>query len=387
MLLKNLSSTNALRALVLRGLLPAALMLGAVSACSRSGDQSSQPLVTDVSHSAIKNQSIGNCWLYAAAGWAESLHKTATGQEVDLSESYWTWWYFYDQLVSGSQMTEIQTGGWWNTSNNLIKNHGYLFEGEFLPDEDGLARSERQKKAVTHINEQLKDGGALSTPAQRTPENVRAQLDLAFGSDMAAAELVARDAKSLAVGKRADGSLLTLLDVTGGSFQYGWRSLSYPANYGEGTAVSPQQELQRKNVLQRVMKALNDKQPVVMSVMIDFNAWDKTTGMFNMATLEAAGEAGRQGGHMVVLEDYVVDNVPGIGSIEEGDVSDDLKAAALKGDLRYLVAKNSWSDSVTEGYHRFHIGYLNAQHGWKRANGTDVDHYTTLKTFILPPGY
>ena len=45
---------------------------------------------------------------------------------------------------------------------------------------------------------------------------------------------------------------------------------------------------------------------------------------------------------MVVLHDYVVDNVPGVGRIDEGDVSDELKEKALEGDVVLLKAKNSW---------------------------------------------
>ena len=125
--------------------------------------------------------------------------------------------------------------------------------------------------------------------------------------------------------------------------------------------------------------------------MIDFNAMNSEDGTFKASTLAAADGPGRQGGHMLVLEDYVVDNVPGVGRIDEGDVSDEMKQLALTGDLAYLVTKNSWSDKVTEGYHRFYIDYLDGQLGWKGADATDDDprlsYYTTLSGFILPPGY
>ena len=71
------------------------------------------------------------------------------------------------------------------------------------------------------------------------------------------------------------------------------------------------------------------------------NAVDEN-GLFNLDTLAAAQKLGKGGGHLVVLSDYTVTNVPDVGIIGEGDVSDELKAKALEGDLDYVVAKNSW---------------------------------------------
>lgn len=362
-----------------------ALAAGTSTACSpKTSDkpsQASRPLVTDVSHSLVKNQSIGNCWLYAAAGWAESLHLSATGEEVDLSESYWTWWHFYEQIVGNPSLAELQTGGWWTTANGLIEEHGYLLEGEFIAEESGVIRSERQKAATAFINEQLKAGGALATAESRTDANVRAQLDLAFGTDMATAAAGAHPAAEFVVGTKPDGSSISLVEAT-----QAWQQVGYPAIYGQGVATDPWTQLSRTAILKRVMKALNDRQPVVMTLMVDFNAWDKPTGTFNLETLASATEPGRQGGHMLILEDYAVDDVPGVGSIEEGDVSDEMKVKALEGKLRHFVVKNSWSASVTDGYHRFTRSYLDAQLAWKNPSGT-FDYYTTLSAFVLPPGY
>ncbi len=52
--------------------------------------------VTDVNHSSVKRQSIGNCWIYATVGWAESLNKSATGVEQNYSESYVTFFHWFD---------------------------------------------------------------------------------------------------------------------------------------------------------------------------------------------------------------------------------------------------------------------------------------------------
>jgi len=69
-------------------------------------------LVSDVAHTPVKRQSIGNCWLYATSSWAEPLHLSATGQEINLSESYWTYWDWHYKLINSS-VTKINTAGGW----------------------------------------------------------------------------------------------------------------------------------------------------------------------------------------------------------------------------------------------------------------------------------
>ena len=110
----------------------------------------SNVLVSDVHHSEVKRQSIGNCWLYATASWLESLALDATGQTIDTSESYWTWWYFHDQIV-GSRISEIQTGGWWGTAASIILRHGYVLEGEFVTTEAGVEMWARNH-ALSHTS-------------------------------------------------------------------------------------------------------------------------------------------------------------------------------------------------------------------------------------------
>src|SRR5947208_562872 len=118
----------SLKRLAARSLILAALPL---AACGKTAPQASDTLVTDVAHTEVKRQSIGNCWIYAQATWLESELLSQTGQEVNVSESYWTWWSWYDQVV-GSGISEVQTGGFWQTSANIILQHGYVLEGEFL---------------------------------------------------------------------------------------------------------------------------------------------------------------------------------------------------------------------------------------------------------------
>ena len=67
--------------------------------------------VVDVPHTDVERQSIGNCWLYAHASWTESMHLAATGEAFDVSQSYWTYWYWFDQIAAG-YTNEVVTGDW-----------------------------------------------------------------------------------------------------------------------------------------------------------------------------------------------------------------------------------------------------------------------------------
>jgi hypothetical protein len=253
--------------------------------------------------------------------------------------------------------------------------------------------SVRQAQALAYINEQLQPGGTLGKRSLRKAWRVRRELDKAFGAKMAKAELVARDPNQVVVGSNDDGSELTLAQALGGSTGKRWQYVSFPRVWGQDAVPTPAQEQARKALLRRVMKALNDRQPVVMSFMVDFSALDTEDATFKASTLRDAGGPGTQGGHMVVLEDYTVTNAPGFGDIGEGDVSDEMKAAALDGELATLVAKNSWGKNrpdrgLTDGYTRFDREYLLSQLAWKDdEDGTSVSYYTTLTDFILPPGY
>jgi hypothetical protein len=365
------------------GLLAASLL-----AVGCSGAQNSEILVTDVDHSAVKRQSIGNCWLYAQASWLESAYKVANGTELDVSESYWTWWHWYEQIVD-SNIDEINTGGTWRTSANIILKHGYVLEGEFIAAEAGAEMSAAQARAESYINEQLAEGGDLEDADSRTPAAVRRALDEAFGSNMAAAEAIAQDPSNVRIAKKGGGTS-TLRDALSGANAERWTQVSFPRVYGKDATVSRTVAKRRKDLMVRVMKALNDKQPVVMSFMVDFNALDTADTMFKMSLLKQNGR-GRQGGHMVVLEDYTVKNVPGVGEIGEGEVSDELKAKALKGDVVTLKAKNSWGSNrpdrgLTDGYNRFDWEYLAGQWEWDSSFGGTF-WYTTLTDFVLPPGY
>ena len=72
-----------------RSLLAALLAAGSIftAGCSLAADADSEDeetgasddAIVDIDNSRVKRQSIGNCWLYATASWAESLAKQVPG--------------------------------------------------------------------------------------------------------------------------------------------------------------------------------------------------------------------------------------------------------------------------------------------------------------------
>jgi len=132
-------------------------------------------------------------------------------------------------------------------------------------------------------------------------------------------------------------------------------------------------------------------QPVIMSVYIDFNAQEDDASTFTLEAYNRNGGPGHGGGHLVVLEDFTVVNVPGVGPLGEGDMEEDQRELALRGDLNYFVVKNSWGTNrpnrgLTDGYTGFKIGYLNAQLPRPPKDDADDDdplHYSTVRTMAL----
>ena len=70
------------------------IIILAITACSGDFTSSNVELgnsytkrSVDVIHTPTERQSIGNCWIYAQATWVESMHKRATGEDIDISQS------------------------------------------------------------------------------------------------------------------------------------------------------------------------------------------------------------------------------------------------------------------------------------------------------------
>lgn len=358
----------------------------------------------------IKNQALENCWIYATGTWAESLHKIATGQDFNSSESYWTYLDWFWKLTSGENTgNTIDEFGSFDQAAQLIQYYGIIGEADFIPSDVpasntvGAETSQAQVAAETAINESLKNG-----PLSRAldPATVRAELDKAFGlSDSVKAMMTqafgpnldrdfvhgTADASGTAIiaptkfavaypsAPQAAAQTKTLLDATNE-----WHSVSYDsANH--------------RNFEKRFQRALQDNQPVVMSWFIDFAYSDDMGRVFYDPQHAPTPTAG--GGHYVVMQDYQIDNVPGYGTLKAGDLVTDpaVFAAALDdaATIEFVRIKNSWGTRSTDvplkpGYYDLYMNYLEASIPECEDGTTDFTHCPKGIPFgdiTLPPGY
>jgi hypothetical protein len=381
---------------------------------------STEQAITDVAHTPVERQSIGNCWLYAQATWVESMALSATGDELDASQSYWTYWHWFDQVTGFFRPDELQTGGFQFTSHQIVRDRGLMPEGAFVLEDTESEMSDRQASALATVNAALASGefedadGAtvrrILDDAWQLPQDVRDQLDRAFGADgeqtlrqgasVAGTDIVDPATVMVRYTDRSSGATevrdATLLDAISE-----WNEVRYP--FGQ-TA--------RREFLRRVQRALHDSQPVVLTWDVDFNALENQAGerqgSFNMKTLDEAGRPGSQGGHMTVLEDYAIETVE-FGLLEAGvtlDPSDPADAARLEAalldssELTLLRTKNSWGAERPDrefapgfpGYHDLWMDYMNGPIPFcpgddNPTNETCTGESTPLRTVMLPPGY
>lgn len=397
-----------------------------------SATEASLQPVTYVDQSKVERQSIGNCWLYAGASWVESLNKAATGEELNTSESYVTYWHWFDQIARGG--SSIRTGGSYGTVVDLYTRYGLMLQGAFVPEEATDEMSHRQAEALNAINESLKNGALSTSAARRNRVTVRAELDRAwnlnsdtralldavFGPgvsktlDKAYATQVPPSVEATSgtlrvlrpvdvaarVRSRESGNsfeVKTLADVIGGGYwrsgPYAWQEVDYPYSLSD-----------RREVQKRVQRALNDHQPVIVSWFVDFNALARDS-TFTVEELKRRGGPGRQGGHMVVMHDYEVDNVPGYGTLKAGveETRPEALSATLASEatVRFFRVKNSWGAyrpdrwdvSDFPGYHDLFVTYLDGpiqqcgqdEHG--NTNPNSCWSTTPLRDLVLPAGY
>ncbi len=390
--------------------------------------------ITDVPHTAVERQSIGNCWLYAQASWVESLNLAATGQPFDVSQSYWTYWHWYDQLVSGwGWNEEIETGGGQSKSNEIVLDRGLVPEGQFVPEDTENEMSYRQDSALNKMNQEMSSGRLTTRESRKDKklvrqvlddawglsDEVRAYLDQLFGEDGtktlqdadASTEgtpvIAAEDFPVRYTERVTDPDNPTVKDTNLAVAIDEWERESYPSYSHWGTL-----EQDRRDFIIRAQRALHDAQPVVITWQVDFNAMESADeqlrGSFNMTTLGNAGRPGSQGGHMTVLEDYEA-VTEDFGLLKAGETLDpedpdyQAKLDALlerSTEVRFLRIKNSWgafrddrsSAPGFPGYHDLYMDYLNGPIQWcpseKSPTAENCTGRTTpLRSVMLPPGY
>lgn len=416
-------------------------------------DKASVEPIVDLGHTWVRRQTIGNCWLYAVASWAESLNKATlpadapmpdgavtaviipadagdagyTGPDpwrpsgLNISESYWTYWHWFDQIANGAATDAITTGGFYGTAVEIANRYGLMKEEDFIAAEKWFEGSPTQKRALAAMNESLKNGALRERSARADRAKVRAELDRAFELPAAVVEKVDRvfgravtrtlDRSAVATAntgilrasdvpvilrdpatkERVKRTLQDAIGTRGADGRVGpfaWNSVSY--RYAPNS--------RRRATQIRVQRAMHDLQPVIVSWRVDFNAQDPQ-GRF----LAPPQEPGSQGGHMVVVEDYQASSVPGFGLLPVGTVETrpEALAAALSPSaaIDFLRVKNSWGTGradpsfVPGGYHDLYMKYLDGPMKTceQNAEGTDSTDdcwdETPLNEFVLPAGY
>lgn len=393
-----------------------------------SGVDNTTDDVVDTPNSDIERQSIGNCWIYAESSWVEGMHLARTGEKFDNSQSYWTYWHWYDQVVF-DQVGEIQTGGSENVSKDLIERRGLVAEKDFIAEDAVSEMSSRQSSALNRINDELKNGRLETATARKNKKLVRQVLDEAWQLDPSVKAwmtkafgttgsksfktsssktgtpiLRAKDFTVRYTERETDPNVGTVKDTTLAVALDEWTTESYPS-WGD---TSQQRAFQI-----RVQEAMHDHNPIMMTWMVDFNAMESNDpalrGSFNMTTLKKAGGAGHQGGHMVVLEDYQAKTTQ-YGVLAAGTTLDPnnatdkkkLDAALLPStEIQFWRIKNSWgafrddrsSAPGMPGFHDLYMDYLNGPITWcpDVEGAKDASNCTgetnPWENVILPPGY
>jgi hypothetical protein len=377
--------------------------------------------IVNVAQTDVERQSIGNCWLYAHATWIESMNLTATGKAFDTSQSYWTYWHWFDQIAGGFT-TEISTGGNWSTANNIIRKYGLMSEKDFVATDTTNEMSARQKSALDAMNASLKTGALKDSASRRNKALVRREMDKAWGltpqvSTMLDNVFGASATRTFASTRPASNTGTTIL-----------RGQDFPVSYPSAPGGVAQKKtlsqaivewrqvfystFDKRPFLLRVQNALHAAQPVIITWFVDFNALENRDnarkGSFSLTTLKEFG-AGNQGGHMTVLEDYQA-KLPDGRLLEAGKTLDPKKPAdaallrsALdpKTDIQFLRVKNSWGGARPDrafapgmpGYHDLYLDYLNGpvkrcgeKDGHTDTTNCTSDH-TPLQNVVLPPGF
>jgi len=413
------------------------IAVGAVGCSAEQGDASTEDGsgegvatddITQVNHSKVKRQSIGNCWLYATISWVEALNKAATNQEKNTSESYLTYWHWYEQIANGGASNEISTGGSYGTAADLIVRYGLMAEGDFIAGEASAEMSNKQSSALNAVNESLKNGVLKDPVARRDRKIVKKELDRAWGLDQAVITRMNNvfgdgvsktlDRSSAASNAATANKVIrpkdfpaklknpqtgqfenkTLADALGTS--QGWWSPRQGA-FAWNEVDYPSDAAGRRAFWKRVQKALHDQQPVITSWKVDFNALTRDS-RFSKTELDRLGP-GRQGGHMTVMHDYQAE-VPGIGVLKAGvqATPQQMQAALADGTkIQFVRIKNSWGGirpdrwdtSQLPGYHDLEMGYINGPikeceevDGHSDPNNCPRS-VTPLWDVVLPAGY
>lgn len=385
---------------------------------------SSEKITSTEDVSEVKRQSIGNCWLYAVASYFETLNKSATDKEMNISESYWTFWHWFEELANDIPGDEIQTGGFDSTAFAITTRYGIMLEKDFIPEEATKEMSARQSSALNAMNAWLKTkpfqaAGAprrgtkayrkfvldqLKKAWQLKPE-VNAKLDAVFGDSVT--KTLDRSYKTKKPGNdilRSRDVLVRIPDVAASrrDKKIVLSSRLTLKDLIEGANAMTRDNYYRgdREFWQAVQRSLHAGVPVLSSWFVDFNALT-SNARFSKAEVERRG-VGRQGGHMTIMVDYAARTADGKEyktgeTVTEPEILKQLEQSSTA--FLGVQMKNSWGairpdrwqEAQIPGYHFLEMDYIDGP--LKRCSetatgGTDPDNCyetTGMNTIRISP--
>ena len=369
-----------------------------MAACSATNEPmaATNDAITSVDDTAVREQSIDNCWLYATAAWAEQMHLQTTRQVVDVSEAYWTFWYWYDQIVGGDVSDSyaqvrlpddgVVSGAFWGTAVELARRYGWMREADFMPT--GVSKSEFHTAALKRLNDEVKTG-VLSTEAARANKKVvMNELLRVWGVRPQVANNIRQvfgdlGDKTLVGSARAAGFVRPLRELRSRSLN-GQELLGFDDVIGtpragtdiwegvrEGqwawTNFNTSKASSARSLLRSIQETLNSDLSVPLSWLV---TEDVRGGVYG-----AIGSGEEIGEHLSILVDYEASMVPGFGTLKLGEpASQAARQAALDVSARVekLRIKNSWGKEPT----------------WSQTGVPSVPDATVLRTYLpAKPGY
>ena len=389
-----------------------ALSVVAVSlfSCGQAEDTGPTPdQITSIDDSAVKEQTIGNCWLYGTAAWAEQMHLAATGQVVDVSEAYWTFWYWYDQITDGPISRELRAsakdpafakgvmeGGYWGLAAELASAYGWMSEVDFKPG--ATSKAAFHGDAVTRLNATLRTGSLSTAESRKDRAAVLTELLAAWApSSTTANKIVAvfgtGGERTFRSGAKASGVVRPLTELKSKSLD-GATTISLGDVLGSPKAGSPLWRGQREGrwawndffydpavvpwTKRRVLfRAIQQSLHAKLSVPL---AWNVTNTVVNGEYSIVAADTIVRGGHLSVITDYEARLVPGFGTLAIG-VPASLAAQDAAMSIGVFVTKvrvkNSWGSDP----------FWNTEE-WRQFGRVSAPPASTKATYLpAKPGY
>ncbi len=371
--------------------------------------------IVNVPQTDVEKQSIGNCWAYVHTSWAESMHKAATGEDVDLSEAYLTYWSWFEQIRLSPEATAVNAGGTWRIANGLVRNYGVIQKKDFVRDEQAADGEPLSVRAMNAINESLQRGALAAPEARTNTALIRAELDRAWALTPEHRAMLRRAFGEGGMRTFADGAARDTAPIV--------RDVDFVVAYPQapgspaekrslGSAMSEWQTVRfgardtSRSYWLRVQRALHANAPVLMAWLVDYNAFEREAGAlrgsFSMSKLTSQGP-GKQLVHVTVLADYQARLSDGT-LLEAGITLDPAKsedrvklAQALESGTKveFVRVKNSWGTTGDgsvhapgmPGYHDVYLDYLEGPIARCAPSGDCATQEAPLRYVVLPPGF